>query len=68
MKHKSPRFVETDSPDLTIKIPGAPADTKRAGFVDGEHRVTLVNAKSGLTIIKPVRIVAGRTVKIDARQ
>ena len=69
VKHKIDLgFVETDSPDLTIKIPGAPADTKRAGFVDGEHRVTLVNAKSGLTIIKPVRIVAGRTVKIDARQ
>jgi hypothetical protein len=69
VKHKIDLgFVETDSPDLTIKLPGAPADTKRAGFVDGEHRVTLVNAKSGLTIIKPVRIVAGRTVKIDARQ
>jgi hypothetical protein len=61
-------FVETDSPDLTLKIPGAPADTKRAGFVDGERKVTLVNAKSGLTIVKPVKVVAGRTVKVDARQ
>jgi hypothetical protein len=69
VKHKLDLgFVETDSPDVTIKIPGAPADTKRAGFTDGEHRVTLVNAKSGLTVIKPVRIVAGRTVKIDAPQ
>ena len=57
-------FVETSSPDLTLKITGAPADTHRAAFPDGEHRVTLVNAKSGLTIIKPVRIVAGRTVTI----
>jgi PEGA domain len=57
-------FVETSSPDLTLKIPGAPVDTRRAAFTDGEHRVTLVNAKSGLTIIKPVRIVAGRTVTI----
>lgn len=57
-------FVETNSPDLTIKLPGAPADTRRAAFPDGEHRVTLVNAKSGLTIIKPVRVMAGRTVSI----
>jgi hypothetical protein len=61
-------FVETATPELTLKIPGAPADTKRAGFPDGEHRVTLVNAKSGLTVIKPVKVTAGRTVKIDARQ
>src|SRR5262249_51510525 len=57
-------FVETSSPDLTLKIPGAPPDTRRAAFTDGEHRVTLVNAKNGLTIIKPIKIVAGRTITI----
>jgi hypothetical protein len=57
-------FVETASPALTLKLPGAPADTRKAAFVDGERRVTLVNAQSGLTIIKPVRVVAGRTVTI----
>jgi hypothetical protein len=61
-------FVETASPELTLKIPGAPSDTKRAGFPDGERRVTLVNAKSGLTIIRPVKISAGRTVKVDVKQ
>ncbi len=61
-------FVETASPDVTLKIPGAPADTRRAGFKDGEHRVTLVNAKNGMTVIKPVKIVAGRTVKVEAKQ
>ena len=32
----------------------------------GERKLTLVHAKSGLTIIKPVKIIAGRTVKVDA--
>jgi hypothetical protein len=57
-------FVDTMSQDLVLKIPGAPADTHRAGFLEGEHRVTLVNAKNGLMISKPVKVVAGRTVVI----
>jgi hypothetical protein len=57
-------FVETASADLTLKIPGAPADTRRAAFSDGERRITLVNQKSGLTISKPVRIVGGKTVTV----
>jgi hypothetical protein len=61
-------FVETASPELVLRIPGAPADTKRAGFADGERKVTLVNARNGLTVVKPVRVVAGRTVKVDAAQ
>jgi hypothetical protein len=57
-------FVETASADLTLKIAGAPPDTRRAAFSDGERRITLVNAKSGLTISKPVKIVAGKTVTV----
>jgi PEGA domain-containing protein len=69
MRHKVDfGFVETATDEVTLKIPGAPADTHRAAFTDGEYRVTLVNAKNGLTIIKPVKIVAGRTVKVDAKQ
>jgi hypothetical protein len=61
-------FVETAAADVTIKLPGAPADTRRAGFVPGDRNVTLVHAKSGLTVVKPVKIVAGRTVKVDPKQ
>jgi hypothetical protein len=57
-------FVETSSPDFTIKLPGAPADTRRAALPAGDHRLTLVNAKSGLTVIKPAKVVAGKTVTI----
>jgi hypothetical protein len=58
-------FVEVASDDLALKIPGAPADTRRAGFAEGDRSVTVVNTKTGATAVKAVKIVAGRTVKVD---
>lgn len=57
-------FVETAAPELTLQLPGAGPELRRAAFPEGERRITLVNLKSGLTLSKPVRVIAGKTVKV----
>ncbi len=60
-------FVETPSSEWTLQIPGAPSGTRRAAFTDGTRTVKLVNSKTGSTVAKSVRVVAGRTITVDVQ-
>jgi PEGA domain-containing protein len=60
-------FVETSSNEVSLRIPGGPAECHKAAFPDGPHLLTLVT-KTGQTFTKGVRVVAGRTVRVDAAQ
>lgn len=57
-------WVETDSEDLALALPGAPKGTRRAALPEGSQKVTVVNAKTGESSQKTIRIVAGRTATV----
>jgi hypothetical protein len=58
-------FVETASPEISLRVPGAPGGVTKAAFPEGEFTLTLYN--KGQLVIKNVRVYIGRTVRVDGQ-
>jgi hypothetical protein len=59
-------FVQVASTELSLSLPGAATGTKRAAFLAGDVKLSVVPAK-GAPVPRTIKVQAGKTVTVEAK-